>query len=70
MHALRLDAGDEDFFNILRTYHNRYKGGNAATEDFISVAEEVSGKDLSSLFDEWLYQKDLPPIPSLGLDSK
>lgn len=70
LHALRLDAGDEDFFNILRTYHNRYKGGNAATEDFISVAEEVSGKDLSSLFDEWLYQKDLPPIPSLGLDSK
>jgi aminopeptidase N len=70
LHALRLDVGDEDFFDILRTYHNKFKGGNAATEDFISVAEELSGKELSDLFEDWLYQMELPPIPQLGLETE
>lgn len=67
LHALRLEVGDETFFEILRTYHERYKFGNAATEDFIAVAEEVSGEDLGDLFDAWLYDEQLPPIPELGL---
>ncbi len=67
LHALRLEVGDEVFFEILRTYHDRYKGGNASTEDFIAVAEEVSGKELTGLFEDWLYNEELPPIPELGL---
>jgi len=52
-----------DFFEILRTYYDRYKGGNAYTGDFIGVAEEVSGEDLSAFFDGWLYDEALPPKP-------
>ena len=63
LHALRLEVGDEAFFDILRTYHEQYKGSNATTEDFIAVAEEVSGKDLQELFDSWLYDEEIPPIP-------
>lgn len=70
LHALRLEVGDGDFFDTLRTYYERYEGGNASTEDFISVAEELSGEELDGLFDAWLYQEDLPPIPPLGLNSK
>jgi aminopeptidase N len=62
-HALRLQVGDETFFNILRTYLERYKYGNAGTEEFIAVAEEVSGQELSVFFDSWLMQTDLPEFP-------
>jgi aminopeptidase N len=70
LHALRLEVGDEAFFQILKTYHERYKGGNARTADFIAVAEEVSGKELSAFFDNWLYSEDVAPIPALGLEAK
>lgn len=70
LHALRLEVGDEVFFEILKTYFERYKGGNVRTVDFVSVAEEVSGKELGSFFDSWLYNEDLPPIPALGLEAK
>ncbi len=64
IHALRLQVGDETFFNILRTYLERYKYGNAGTEEFIAVAEEVSGQELSAFFDSWLMQTDLPDFPN------
>ena len=62
-HALRLKVGDEAFFKILRTYYDRYKGGSAGTQDFIAVAEEVSGQELSPFFSDWLYSTDLPALP-------
>lgn len=67
LHALRLLVGDETFFEIMRTYYQRYQYGNAAIADFIDVAEEVSGQDLENFFDAWLYEAPLPPIPALGL---
>ena len=67
LHALRLEVGDETFFEILKTYHERFAGGNARTADFIAVAEEVSGKELSAFFDSWLYSEALAPIPALDL---
>jgi aminopeptidase N len=69
LHALRLEVGDENFFEILQSYYERFKGGNASTPDFIAVAEEVSGKELSEFFDSWLYSEDLAPIPELGLEA-
>ena len=70
LHALRLEVGDETFFEILQTYHERYADGNARTADFIAVAEEVSGKELSAFFESWLYSKELAPIPALNLEVK
>ena len=67
LEALRRRVDDETFFRILRTYLDRYKYGNASTDDFIAVAEEVSGEDLSAFFDAWLLGEELPPIPELGL---
>jgi aminopeptidase N len=67
LHALRVKVGDDVFFRILQTYFERYRDGNASTEDFISVSEEVSGEDLMDFFQAWLYDDALPPIPELGL---
>jgi aminopeptidase N len=65
LHALRLKVGDETFYQILRTYYQRYQYSNASTKDFIAVAEEVSGQDLGSFFNAWLYGETLPPMPSV-----
>lgn len=63
LHALRLRVGDEVFFDIMRTYQDRYRHGNASTADFVAVAEEISGQDLAEFFDGWLYQADIPDLP-------
>jgi aminopeptidase N len=67
LHALRLEVGDDAFFKILKTYFERYKDGNATTADFIAVAGEVSGKDLTGFFDGWLYSEKMPSLSAMGL---
>ena len=64
LHALRRTIGDEAFFESLQTYIELYGGANATTEDFREVAELVSGEDLQDFFHSWLYEAEMPPIPS------
>ena len=66
LHALRQRIGDETFFALVRAYYDLYEYGNATTDDFITLAEEISGEDLGSFFDGWLFQEALPTIPELG----
>lgn len=70
LHALRLEIGDEAFFDTLRTYTERFHDSNATTDDFITIAEEVSGQDLTNFFDAWLYQVPLPDIEAMGLSQE
>jgi aminopeptidase N len=67
-HALRLRVGDEVFFQILQTYMERFRYGNASTADFIAVAEEVSGQELDGFFEAWLFDVRIPAIPEMGLE--
>jgi aminopeptidase N len=63
VHALRLQVGDDAFFEILRTFHSRYQYNNATTADFIAVATEISGQDLGDFFQAWLYSDTLAAFP-------
>ncbi|MCJ7436082.1 MAG: M1 family metallopeptidase, partial [Anaerolineales bacterium] len=63
LHALRSQVGDEAFFEILHEYYTRYAGKSASTDDFIAVADEVSGQDLKAFFDDWLFGNQIPPMP-------
>jgi aminopeptidase N len=67
LHALRLRVGDDVFFNILQTYTERYAHSNVTTADFIAVVNEVSGQDLTSFLEGWIYATDIPDIPELDL---
>ena len=58
--ALRDQVGDDDFFAILQTYAARFRDGNATTEDFVALAEEISGQDLEGFFDAWLHDAEMP----------
>ncbi len=54
VHQLRLQVGDQAFFDGLRLYFARYGGGTASDADFQAVMEEVSGQDLDAFFADWL----------------
>ncbi|HEY3143106.1 MAG TPA: M1 family metallopeptidase [Acidimicrobiales bacterium] len=62
LHVLRHKIGDDDFFELLQTWVERYGGGSASTQDFEDLAEEVSGDDLTALFDAWLRSDDEPSL--------
>jgi aminopeptidase N len=63
LHALRLLVGDKMFSDILQTYYDRFKYNNAATNDFIAVATEISGQNLKDFFDGWLFADKVPAKP-------
>lgn len=51
---LREEVGEETLLEILRTYYRRYAYRIATSRDFIQVAQEVSGRDLTDFFRRWL----------------
>lgn len=65
LHALRVEVGDKTFFAILREFYARYTGKTASTNDFIAVAQEVSGKDLTEFFNLWLNTVWMPAKPGI-----
>ena len=60
LHMLRGVVGDETFFAILDAYRQRFEYLTADTEDLRAVAEDVSGRDLSWFFDQWVYNGGAP----------
>lgn len=68
LHALRLGLGDDVFFEVLRTYVERHAYQSVTTAEFIAIAEEVSGRNLTAFFNGWLYDPIIPPIKAMGLE--
>jgi aminopeptidase N len=58
--ALRHRIGDHDFFDLLQRWTAQHRYGTATTAQFVALAEQVSGEDLTSFFDTWLWQKQKP----------
>ena len=63
LQALRVAVGDADFFRILKAWP-RWRGGRTGTTDqFIALAEHVSGQQLDELFEAWLFTPGKPSVP-------
>jgi aminopeptidase N len=62
LHVLRHELGDAAFFEVLRTWVERYGGASATSADFEALAGEVGGHDLRALFDAWLRAPGLPAL--------
>jgi aminopeptidase N len=72
LHTLRYVIGDEDFFTLLRRFayptpelervtdgsHTRF----VTTDDFLHLAEEISGMELDWFFEVYLRQPELPTL--------
>ncbi len=54
-HHLRYVVGDETMHRIMRTFYDRWKLKHVDEAAFRAVAEEVSGKDLSTFFAQQLH---------------
>jgi aminopeptidase N len=62
LHMLRARLGTPKFWEGIRLYYKRFRDGNASTDDFRRVMEEVSGEDLGWWFRQWLYRPGSPKI--------
>ncbi|WP_369227305.1 M1 family metallopeptidase [Streptomyces sp. R39] len=63
LYALREKVGDDTFGRIERTWVTRYRGRAAGTRDFVALASEVAGTDLTPFLTPWLHGPDTPPMP-------
>jgi len=66
LQALRTAVGDEAFFEILHTWTAEKKDSTATTDEFIALAEKISGQQLTDLFTTWLYTKGKPSVGPNG----
>ena len=64
LEALHIEVGDDDFSAIIRRWARSRAGGHGTTEQFIRVAEDVSGKQLDDLFETWLFTPEKPAVPA------
>jgi len=56
--------------SIMRTYFDRWKFRHPTSEDFVAVAEEVSGQNLRWFFDQFLSSPDKLDYAVSKLESK
>jgi aminopeptidase N len=56
LHMLRGVVGTDIFWQGIQAYYKKYKDSNATTADFKREMEIASGLDLTSFFQQWLYQ--------------
>lgn len=63
LHALRLRLGDEAFFGLLRQWTTKHRHSVVVTEQFTDLASRITDLPLRPLWDAWLGEKALPPLP-------
>jgi aminopeptidase N len=65
LQALRNRVGDDAFWTTLHLWTAQHAFATGATDGFIALAEQVSGQDLSDLFDAWLFTPGRPPASAI-----
>lgn len=56
-HALHQELGDAMFRAVLQEYLKQFRWKTATPDDFLRVAESVSGQDLDPLYSQWILSK-------------
>jgi aminopeptidase N len=62
LYVLDETVGRETFLQILRTWLERHDDSSGSTADFEALAEEVSGQELTAMFDAWLRAREMPAL--------
>lgn len=62
LHMLRGMLGDSVFFKCIHDYATNpaFRYANATTEDFEQICKNVSGKNLQTFFQQWIYDEYYP----------
>jgi aminopeptidase N len=62
LHMLRKELGDDLFWKGIRLYLERHGGSIVETNDLCRALEEVSGRSLEQLFDQWVFRPGHPVL--------
>ncbi len=62
LHTLQKELGNALFWKIIQNFYQKFKFKNVNSDDFKNFVEKESKKDLTALFDLWLYKSELPPF--------
>ncbi|WP_395364217.1 M1 family metallopeptidase [Streptomyces sp. YH02] len=63
LYALRKEIGTEAFGRLERRWVADHRDGTATTADFVALAGEIAGRDLTAFFRGWLYEAKTPAMP-------
>ncbi|MGI5480236.1 M1 family metallopeptidase [Streptomyces lavendofoliae] len=63
LYALRQEIGKAAFERLERRWVDQYAHGTASTEDFVRLASEEAGRDLTAFMNGWLYGEHTPKMP-------
>ena len=62
LHMIRNHIGEQNFRKSLKVYLEKYENRSAESRDLLKVLEEVSGREMSSFFDQWIYREGHPKL--------
>lgn len=68
-HALRAELGDELFFNSIKQYLKDYQFGNHTSEEFRDRLSQISAKDLTRFFNEWVFEPGYSQVELVSFKS-
>lgn len=61
LHSLRFVINDDNtFFTVLKTFQNQFRNSTASINDFKTVAETVTGLNLTQFFNQWIFGEGYP----------
>jgi aminopeptidase N len=63
LYALAVEIGEDEVIGLLRRWAQERAGGNGSVDDFVALAGEVADRDVGALFDAWLFDDEVPPLP-------
>ena len=61
--ALMNALGPEGFDDVVKAWATKYRTSSVVTADFVRLASEVSGRDLSRTLDQWIVGDTVPWVP-------
>lgn len=64
LEALKTAIGTAAFNELIREWIVRYNGTSRTSADFIDLAEEISGRELTAFLSAWLYGTTKAPWPA------
>jgi len=71
LHQLRLQLGNDTFFDVMNAVHRRYANREMNNADFLAVAAEIAGRGLSAEVEQWIERTGLPVLrPEVKLSKR
>lgn len=61
--ALKISIGDDAFFALIKEWQTRFAGQSRTSADLKALAEEISGRDITALWNDWILEPGKPAWP-------